>query len=139
MRTAISPRLAIRSFFITWYAGPLMENAAYHMNFCEVSKAAVPRWCLRGQCGFIHKVFHGYQSSASLDEGSDMSAGRYFVSGGLGKVFGGRWRLGASVGYGEALPGSPLAPALPLGSASLCPSKATPEYSTELRSSGYLI
>ena len=59
-----------------------MENAAYHMNYCGVSKAAVPRWCLRGQCGFIHKVFHGYQSSASLDEGGDMSAGRYFVSGG---------------------------------------------------------
>lgn len=51
------------------------------------------RWTL--QAGAV------YQSSASLDEGGDMSAGRYFVSGGLGRVFGGRWRLGVSVGYGE--------------------------------------
>jgi hypothetical protein len=42
-----------------------------------------------------------YQSSSSLDEGGDMSAGRYFVSGGLGKVFAGRWRVAGAIGYGE--------------------------------------
>jgi hypothetical protein len=51
------------------------------------------RWTL--QAGAVH------QSSASLDEGGDMSASRYLISGGLGKVIGGRWRLGASVNYGE--------------------------------------
>jgi hypothetical protein len=35
-----------------------------------------------------------YQSSASLDSGGDMSAGRAFVSGGLGRVFARRWRVG---------------------------------------------
>lgn len=30
-----------------------------------------------------------------------MSASRFFVSGGVGKVFYGSWRLGASLGYGE--------------------------------------
>jgi hypothetical protein len=58
----------------------------------QVDNNAV-RWTL--QAGVVH------QSSASLDEGGDMSAGRYFVSGGLGKVFGGRWRLGVSLNYGE--------------------------------------
>ena len=42
-----------------------------------------------------------YQSSTSLDTGGDMSAGRAFVSGGVGRVFAGRWRVGASLGYGE--------------------------------------
>ena len=62
----------------------------------QVDNNAV-RWTL--QAGVVH------QSSASLDEGGDMSAGRYFVSGGLGKVFGGRWRLGVSLNYGEAQSG----------------------------------
>ena len=42
-----------------------------------------------------------YQSSTSLDSGGDMSAGRAFVSGGAGRVFAGRWRVGAALGYGE--------------------------------------
>ncbi len=42
-----------------------------------------------------------YQSSTSLDSGGDMSAGRVFVSGGLGRVFARRWRVGAALGYGE--------------------------------------
>ena len=42
-----------------------------------------------------------YQSSASLDSGGDMSVGRAFVSGGLGRVFARRWRVGAALGYGE--------------------------------------
>jgi outer membrane receptor protein involved in Fe transport len=42
-----------------------------------------------------------YQSSTSLDKGGDMSAGRYFASGGVGKFFANRWRMGVSVGYGE--------------------------------------
>ena len=42
-----------------------------------------------------------YQTSTSLDEGGDMSAGRYFVSGGLAKVFNGRWRVGTALSFGE--------------------------------------
>lgn len=42
-----------------------------------------------------------YQSSASLDEGGDMSAGRYFVTGALARVFAERWRVGASISFGE--------------------------------------
>jgi len=51
------------------------------------------KWTL--QAGAVH------QYEASLDSGGDMSAGRFFVSGGVGKMFYGRWRLGASLGYGE--------------------------------------
>ena len=54
---------------------------------------AAARWSL--QAGAV------YQSSASLDEGGDMSAGRYFISGGLGKVFASRWRVSGAIGYGE--------------------------------------
>lgn len=42
-----------------------------------------------------------YQSSTSVDSGGDMSVGRAFVSGGLGRVFARRWRVGAALGYGE--------------------------------------
>jgi outer membrane receptor protein involved in Fe transport len=42
-----------------------------------------------------------YQTKTSLDSGGDVSVGRYVVSVGGAKVFGGRWRVGASVGYGE--------------------------------------
>jgi outer membrane receptor protein involved in Fe transport len=42
-----------------------------------------------------------YQSRTSLDSGGDMSAGRAFVSGGVGRVFAGRWRVGAALGYGQ--------------------------------------
>jgi len=42
-----------------------------------------------------------YQAESSLDSGGDMRASRFFVSGGGAKVLGSRWRLGASVGYGE--------------------------------------
>jgi len=49
-------------------------------------------WTL--QAGAVH------QFEASLDSGGDMSASRFFASGGVGKRFG-RWRLGATLGYGE--------------------------------------
>lgn len=51
------------------------------------------KWTL--QAGAVH------QFETSLDSGGDMSAGRFFVSGGVGKMFYGRWRLGVSLGYGE--------------------------------------
>ncbi|MFZ0256829.1 MAG: hypothetical protein WAN46_14565 [Gammaproteobacteria bacterium] len=42
-----------------------------------------------------------YQFGASLDAGGDMSVTRVFVSGGTARVFAGRWRVGAALGYGE--------------------------------------
>jgi len=42
-----------------------------------------------------------YQTSTSLDEGGNMSVGRYFISGGLAKVFNSRWRVGTAIGFGE--------------------------------------
>lgn len=51
------------------------------------------QWTLQG--GAVH------QFESSLDSGGDMSASRFFVSGGIGKMFYGRWRLGAALGYGE--------------------------------------
>lgn len=54
---------------------------------------APARWSL--QAGAV------YQSSADLDEGGDMSTGRYFISGGLGKMFASGWRVSGAVGYGE--------------------------------------
>jgi len=42
-----------------------------------------------------------YQSSASLDSGGDMSTGRALISAALGRVFAGRWRVSAALGYGE--------------------------------------
>jgi outer membrane receptor protein involved in Fe transport len=51
------------------------------------------RWTL--QAGAV------YQAESSLDSGGDMSAARFFVSGGGAKVLRDRWRLGATLGYGE--------------------------------------
>ena len=47
------------------------------------------------QAGAVH------QFNSSLDSGGDMSASRWFVRGGVGRVFSGRWRVGASLGFGE--------------------------------------
>lgn len=51
------------------------------------------RWTF--QAGAVH------QFESSLDDGGDMSASRYFIRGGVGRVFSGRWRIGASLGYGQ--------------------------------------
>ena len=51
------------------------------------------KWTI--QAGAVH------QFNSSLDSGGDMSASRWFVRGGVGRVFSGRWRVGASLGYGE--------------------------------------
>jgi outer membrane receptor protein involved in Fe transport len=51
------------------------------------------RWTL--QAGAV------YQAESSLDSGGDLSAARFFVSGGGAKVLRDRWRLGVTLGYGE--------------------------------------
>lgn len=51
------------------------------------------RWTL--QAGAV------YQTESSLDSGGDVSVDRLSASAGGARVFGGRWRIGGSVAYGE--------------------------------------
>jgi outer membrane receptor protein involved in Fe transport len=52
-------------------------------------------WRWTGQAGML------FQSESSLDTGGDMQVDRFFVEGGVSRVWAGGWRLGISLGYGE--------------------------------------
>ncbi len=61
----------------------------------EYPGAGGEQWQWSFQAGAVKQL------EASLDSGGDMSAGRYFISAGVGRMFYGRWRIGASLGFGE--------------------------------------
>jgi outer membrane receptor protein involved in Fe transport len=73
----------------------LLVAVAMPATAAERSQRGTSPWTWKLDAGAV------YQSGTSLDSGGDMSAGRVFVSGGLGRVFARRWRAGAALGYGE--------------------------------------
>lgn len=73
----------------------LLVTASVDATAVELTRDSKNPWQWTFKAGAV------YQFESSLDAGGDMSVVRVFASGGTARVFAERWRLGASVGYGE--------------------------------------
>lgn len=76
-------------------AALLLLAATMAATAAEQTQRGDTPWQWKLQAGAV------YQSSAALDGGGDMSAARVFASGGASRVFASRWRVGATLGFGE--------------------------------------